>query len=162
MGVDIRTKVIRDIESCRTMLSDRIEITLALPKFTGIHEASLREKHKLVEKRNDVTTWLMNREDHSAVEVARECDETLNNIEGIVRVQACRGVVKKGTLESITRNVPLVGSSRNRIDGLVTSSHAIDTRRFSPPEIERWPRRAQSTRDKDRTHAHRSLRSWNP
>lgn len=35
--------------------------------------------------------------------------------------------------------IPLVGSSRNRIEGLVTSSHAIDTRRFSPPEIERRP-----------------------
>jgi hypothetical protein len=92
---DTRTEVIRDIESCRTMLSDRIEITLALPKFAGIHEASLREKHKLVEKSNDVTTRLMNRENHSAVEVARECDETLDNIEGIVRVQTCRHVVRK-------------------------------------------------------------------
>lgn len=36
-------------------------------------------------------------------------------------------------------HTPLVGSSRNRIDGLVTSSQAIETRRFSPPEIDRLP-----------------------
>jgi hypothetical protein len=77
------------------MLSDRIEIGLALPKFAGIHKASLCEKHKLVEKSNDVTTWLMNRENDSAIEVARECDETLNNVEGVVRVQACRRAVRK-------------------------------------------------------------------
>jgi hypothetical protein len=158
----MRTEVIRDVESWRTMLSDRIEIGLALLKLTGIHEASLCEKHKLIKKSNDVTARLMNRENHSAFEVARECDETLDNIEGVVRVQACRRVVKKETSVSQLRNVPLVGSSRNRMDGLVTSSQAIDTRRFSPPEIERLPRRTQSTRDKDSTHAHRSLRSWNP
>ena len=158
------TEVICDIESWRTMLSDRIEIGLALPKFTSIHEASLCEKHKLIKKSNDVTTRLMNRENHSAVEVTSECDEALNNVEGVVRVQACRRVRKKKLWYSPLRNVPLVGSSRKRIDGLVTSSHAIDTRRFSPPEIERWPRRPQSTSvvTKIATHAHRSLRSWNP
>ena len=36
-------------------------------------------------------------------------------------------------------NVPLVGSSKNRIEGLVTSSQAIDTLRFSPPEMPRLP-----------------------
>lgn len=35
--------------------------------------------------------------------------------------------------------LPEVGSSRNMIEGLVTSSQAIETRRFSPPEMERWP-----------------------
>lgn len=158
------TEVIRNIKSWRTMLSDRIEIGLALPKFTGVHEPSLCKKHKLIKKSNDVTTRLMNRENHSAVEVTSECDEALNNVEGVVRVQACRRVRKKKLWYSPLRNVPLVGSSRKRIDGLVTSSHAIDTRRFSPPEIERWPRRPQSTRvaTKIATHAHRSLRSWNP
>ena len=32
-----------------------------------------------------------------------------------------------------------MGSSKNRMDGLVTSSHAIDTLLFSPPEIDRCP-----------------------
>ena len=89
------TEVIRNIESWRTMLSDRIEIGLALPKFAGIHETSLCEKHKLIKKGNYVTTWLMDRENHSAVVVARQCDETLNNVEGVVRVQAYRRVEKK-------------------------------------------------------------------
>ena len=35
--------------------------------------------------------------------------------------------------------IPLVGSSKKRIDGLVTSSHAMETRRFSPPEMDLWP-----------------------
>ncbi len=68
----MRTEVIRNIESWRTMLSDGIEIGLALPKFAGIHEASLCEKHELIKESNYVTTWLMNRENHSAVVVARE------------------------------------------------------------------------------------------
>lgn len=34
---------------------------------------------------------------------------------------------------------PLVGSSRNRMEGLVTNSQAIETRLFSPPEIDRLP-----------------------
>ena len=86
MNESRRTEVIRDIESWRTMLSDRIKIRLALPKFAGVHEASLCEKDKLIEKGNYVTTWLMNREDHSAVEVARKRDKTLNDVEGVVRV----------------------------------------------------------------------------
>lgn len=36
-------------------------------------------------------------------------------------------------------NVPEVGSSAKMMDGEVTSSHAIDTRRFSPPEMARLP-----------------------
>ena len=36
-------------------------------------------------------------------------------------------------------NIPLVGSSKNKIDGLVTSSQAIDTLLFSPPEIDLLP-----------------------
>jgi len=67
-----RTEVIRNIESWRAMMSDDIEIGLTPVKFTGIHEASLCEKHELIKKRNYVATWLMNREDHRAIEVARE------------------------------------------------------------------------------------------
>ena len=34
---------------------------------------------------------------------------------------------------------PEVGSSKNKIEGDVTSSQAIETLRFSPPEMDRWP-----------------------
>src|SRR5882757_734356 len=37
------------------------------------------------------------------------------------------------------QTLPLVGSSRNNIDGLVTSSQAMETRLFSPPEMDRRP-----------------------
>ena len=33
----------------------------------------------------------------------------------------------------------LVGSSKNKIDGDMTNSHAIETQCFSPPEMEQWP-----------------------
>ena len=68
----MRTEVIRNIESWGTMVSGGIEIGLALLKFAGIYKASLCEEHELIKKSNYVTTRLMDRENHSAVVVARE------------------------------------------------------------------------------------------
>ena len=79
----------------------------------------------------------MNGEDDRSVIIFGQRNQTFNNIEGVESVQSC--FKSESVRHGYEKHQPLVGSSRKRIDGLVTSSQAIDTRRFSPPEIERAP-----------------------
>jgi len=66
------TKIIRNIEPWRAMLSDRVEVWLTFSKFTSIDKAALSEEYELIKERNYVATRLMNCEDDSAIIVARK------------------------------------------------------------------------------------------
>jgi hypothetical protein len=54
------------------MLSDRVEIWLTFGEFSGIYETPLREEDELIEQRDYVATRLVDREDDSAIIVARQ------------------------------------------------------------------------------------------
>ncbi len=66
------TEVIRNIEPRRAVISDGVKIRLTSGKFGGIYEAALREEYELIEQRNYVAAWLMNRKDDGAIIIARK------------------------------------------------------------------------------------------
>jgi hypothetical protein len=66
------TKIIRNVEPQRAMLSDRVEVWLTFSKFTSIYKAALGEEYELIKECNYVATRLMDCEDDSAIIVARK------------------------------------------------------------------------------------------
>jgi hypothetical protein len=99
-----RTEVIRNVEPRRAMLSDRIEIRLTFSEFPRIYKAALREKYELIEKSYYIATRLMDCEDDGTIVVARKRNQTVDDIIGVVCVQAC-GITYEGvaSLETIER-----------------------------------------------------------
>ena len=85
-----RTEVIRYIEPWRTMLSDKVKIRLTFGEFSGIYETTLCKEYELIKQRDYVATWLVDCEDDSAVIVARQRNQALDDIVGIVCVQTCK------------------------------------------------------------------------
>ena len=54
----------------------------------------MSQQDKLIEHGNDVATWLMDGEDDSTFVVLSEVDETLNDIVGIVGVEAYIEIIR--------------------------------------------------------------------
>jgi hypothetical protein len=50
-------------------MTNGFEIGVAFGEFAGVHNMTSREKKELVEQRDNVTSWLMDGEDHRPIVV---------------------------------------------------------------------------------------------
>lgn len=74
-------------------MSDVGKIILAFRIFTGIHQFTSSKDEKLVEERNNIAPRLMDGENHGAVIIPGQRYQALNDIVGVICIQAtCRFV----------------------------------------------------------------------
>ena len=82
-----RTEEVCNIEAGRARLVDGLEVRLAFAVLARVDHLAKGQDDELVEHGDDVAARLMDREDDSAVVVAREGDQTVNDVEGIERIK---------------------------------------------------------------------------
>lgn len=95
VGAEARTQVIRKIETRRTRLPDIFQIFIALGQLARVNHLALREKHQFIEERYYVTARLMNGEHYRAVIIPGKGHQTVDDAEGIVRVEATRRFIEE-------------------------------------------------------------------
>jgi hypothetical protein len=75
-------------------MSNMLEISLTSRQRAGIYEFSLSKQDQLIKQGDDIAAWLMNGEDHSSIIVSRKGDQTVHNVECIVRIQPYNRIVR--------------------------------------------------------------------
>src|ERR1700733_181942 len=79
-----RTEVIGNVEPRWTRVSDTRKIFMALAYIARVHHLATCQKDELVEHSNNVASWLMDSEHHSASVGLGEGDKRINHVKGIV------------------------------------------------------------------------------
>lgn len=67
MGRSSHTKIVSDVEARWARSANRYEVILAFREFSRVDEFSAGQEDELVEESNDIASWLMDREDDSAI-----------------------------------------------------------------------------------------------
>src|SRR5271155_5181799 len=95
-------EIICNIEPRGAGIADMIEICLTARKGSRVDRFAICKQYQLVEKRNNVRSWLVNCEDDRSVVSLRQRDQALNDIESIEGVETTSRLVEKE--DARTRN----------------------------------------------------------
>jgi hypothetical protein len=85
------TQEISHVEAFRTLppFLLKVAVTPSVRERTGIHELAHRKEDQLIEEGNDIGPRLMDGKYDGAFVVPGEVDKRFDDVEGVVRVQAC-------------------------------------------------------------------------
>lgn len=130
-------KVIRNVEARWARVPDLAKVLLACRERSRVDSAPAREKDQSIEESHNVGARLVDSENDRTVVRLGQGNKAFHDVKRVVGILKDCQLGREHYDWVLHHTNPLVGSSKNKMLGLVTSSQAMPTRRFSPPEMPR-------------------------